>query len=167
MLPEKFAFHALVTRSLLYCQFTFQLLIALEPLLVIRIAPVKPLFHSLLTTYSQLAVWASALPEAAASPTPSMVTMPIRWVSERFFIVSSPGYKVKIDPAPGAGSKGALVQISHHSLSQLSQMLARCLRTYWPKRPNSRGKSIKIALTFFPDFLALYQFLKDSAVIFK
>ena len=56
LLPETLAFQLLVIRSLPeYCQLMFQPLTAVVPLLVIRIAPVKPVLHSLETRYWQTA----------------------------------------------------------------------------------------------------------------
>lgn len=53
--PETFAFQLLVTASPAYCQLTSQPLMGVVPLLVMRTAPVKPLFHSLLMMYSHCA----------------------------------------------------------------------------------------------------------------
>lgn len=56
MLPVTVAFQLLVSVvPSVYDQLMVQPLIALVPLLVMRTAPVKPVFHSLLTTYWHLA----------------------------------------------------------------------------------------------------------------
>jgi hypothetical protein len=55
LVPETVAFQLLVIVSVLYFQFTVQLLIGAVVELVMRIAPVKPVFHSFDTTYWQLA----------------------------------------------------------------------------------------------------------------
>ena len=66
------AFQELVMELLLYCQLTCQPLVAVEPSLVMRIAPVNPEPHWLVTTYWQPAI--AELPQvAAARPNPSIV----------------------------------------------------------------------------------------------
>lgn len=50
------AFQELVMELLLYCQLTCQPLVAVEPSLVMRMAPVNPEPHWLVTTYSQPAI---------------------------------------------------------------------------------------------------------------
>lgn len=64
LLPDRVPFQLLVILApSLYDQLTFQPLIAELPLLVIRIAPVKPSFHWLVTTYVHLAPFEATLLE--------------------------------------------------------------------------------------------------------